>query len=162
MKPMILVLCSILLASCAVKNERNAKSSNAFMLATGPHLFTYNNVKFVELTFQSNQTSRRVRLIVEYEELPGEPLTNFDLVRAIEIQEKELSFTRRTNFDPWSSGPSDGGLLGDLVPEDTQLESTSPGNYKLFFTECVPAGPYQNYCIEFKDGKYMGYRKVQP
>jgi hypothetical protein len=162
MKSMILVLYSISLACCTLKHERNVKNSTAFLLATGPHLFSNNNARFVELTFQSNQPSRRVRLIIEYEELPGEPLTDFDLVRAIEIQEHELSITRRTNFDPWSGGPNDGGLLGDLVPQETQLESTSAGNYKLFFTECVPAGPYKKYCIQFKGGKYMGYREVQP
>ncbi len=159
----ILVAFVILQALCGCSSKsRFEDRSRCFERVSGPTLFFKDGAKFFEMIFRDVNTHREVRLVVEYEELPGEPLTNYDLMRGIQVHEDGDVMSYRTTFDPWGRREqTDGGLLGDLIPERTLLKSKTVGDYEFIFTESgIGVTPDGNYSVRFENGKFAGFKKI--
>lgn len=164
---MVKILTSVvfLQALCSCTSNRNFEDDGGcFERVSGPSLSLKNAAKFFEMVFQDVTANREVRLVVEYEDLPGQPLTDFDLMREIQIFEDGNIMSHRTIFDPW--GPReqrDGGLLGDLIPDQTRLKSKSIGNYQFIFTESgIGTTPDREYSVRFERGKLAGFERYEP
>lgn len=164
---MIKILSTLLLLQVLCSCYTNGDFGNdvgCFERISGPDLSLKNGAKFFEILFRDITTNREVSLIVEYEDLPGQPLTDFDLMRGIQLNEGGHVMAHRTKWDPW--GPreqSDGGLLSDLIPEQTRLKSKNIGDYKIIFTKSgIGATPDREYLVRFEEGKFAGFEKHEP
>jgi hypothetical protein len=159
----IFVALVILQALCGCTSNSNfGDAGGYFERVSGPSLSLKNGAKFFEMVFRDVNAHRVVRLIVEYEEFPDEPLTNYDLMRGIQVYEDGNVMSYRSTFDPWGRREqTDGGLLGDLIPEQTRLKSKTTGNYEFIFTESgIGTTPDQDYSVRFEKGKFAGFERM--